>query len=265
MIYRTDYHSHTKYSDGHGWPEDYIPFAIKRGISELGFSDHLTLTEEQQDWSIKPSQLGEYCDRILSLNKNNSNIKIKLGLEIDFLPGKEDDIKAIINSYPFDYTIGSIHYLDGESVDLGPEYYQNRDLESLYSIYFETVAQAASTGLFNIMGHIDLVRMFGYFPSADLSTLYRKLAKSLKKSNVTVEINTNGRNKVLNDFYPDPVYLNIFREEGVSVCVNSDSHFPNGVGQYFDEAYAMIIGCGFKEMVTFNQRKMTLRKISKRL
>lgn len=262
MIYRTDYHIHTLFSDGKGDPEDYLAPALKEGLSEIGFADHLTLTDQQQDWSIDPSRLNEYCDSVLKLKDRSKNIKIRLGLEVDFLPGKEELILKSIRDLPLDYLIGSVHYLDNISVDTGPEYYENRDIYRLFDKYFEAVEKAAATGLFNIIAHPDLVRIYGHLPAEDPEPLYRRLAASLKRSDVAIEINTNGMNKPLSSFYPDSRYLRIFSEEGVPVCVNSDAHNPKRIAQYFDEAYALIISSGFKGMAVFNQKNREIVPIS---
>ena len=124
MIYRTDYHIHTNYSDGEGWPEDYINRAVEIGLSEIGFSDHLTLTDEQQDWSIKLPMLGEYIDRVNQLKEEVTGTKVRLGLEVDYFPDKEEQINKIISGLPLDYVIGSVHYMGEGTVDLGPEYYE---------------------------------------------------------------------------------------------------------------------------------------------
>ncbi|MBN1387969.1 MAG: histidinol-phosphatase [Bacteroidales bacterium] len=255
MIYRTDYHIHTNYSDGKGWPEDYIKAAIEKGLSEIGFSDHLTLTDEQQDWSIKLSRLGEYIDRINKLRETVTGIKVRLGLEVDYFPDKEEQIYQTISGLPLDYVIGSVHYMGEGTVDLGPEYYEGKDIDRLFELYFNLIAQAASSGLFDFMAHPDLVRIFRYFPSVNAEPMYRFLAGELSKSDVAFEVNTNGMNKPLKDFYPDRRYLHVFMEEGVPVCVNSDAHNPSRLGQYFDDAYTLIINAGFTEMVTFRKRE----------
>lgn len=259
MIYRTDYHIHTFYSDGKALPEDYIEPAKKAGLSEIGFSDHLTLTAERQDWSIDPSLLGEYCERIIRLKEKSKGIRVKLGLEVDYFPGKEDLIYQTICQFPFDYIIGAVHFLGDEPIYLSPEFYENRDIEKLFDLYFEMIGKAAGSGLFDIMAHPDLVRIFRYYPAHNPELLYRSLAVSLKMHNVAFEINTNGMNKPLSDFYPDRRYLHVFREEGVPVCVNSDAHNPLRTAQYFDEAYKLVAGAGFTEMALFDQRKRELR------
>jgi len=262
MIYRTDYHIHTNYSDGKGWPEDYIYRAIEIGLSEIGFSDHLTLTEEQQDWSIQLPMLGEYIDRVIKIKETVTDIKVRLGLEVDYFPDKEEQINKIISALPLDYVIGSVHYMGDGTVDLGPEYYEGKDIDRLFELYFKLIAQASRSGLFDFMAHPDLVRIFRYYPSVNAEPMYRFLAGELSKSGVAFEINTNGMNKPVKDFYPDRRYLHIFKEEGVPVCVNSDAHNPSRLGQYFDEAYRLIIQAGFTEMITFENRKRIPIQIS---
>ncbi|MEZ4999797.1 MAG: histidinol-phosphatase [Bacteroidales bacterium] len=254
MIFRTDYHIHTLYSDGKGWPEDYISHAIKSGLSEIGFSDHLTLTDQQQPWSILPERLNEYCERIKNLGENTRDIKVKLGLEVDYFPDREEQIREILERLPLDFVIGSVHYLADQSVDIGPEFYENRDIDRLFDSYFSMVEKAASSRLFDIIGHPDLVRIFRYHPANNPASLYKRLAGSLADSDIAFELNTNGMNKPLSDFYPDRRFLHLFSEAGVPVCINSDAHTPAKTAQYFDEAYALVIAAGFRDMAVFDRR-----------
>jgi histidinol-phosphatase (PHP family) len=257
MIYRTDYHMHSTFSDGRSVPEDYIIPAIKAGLSEIGFSDHITLFMPLQHWNMDPVNTGRYIDHIRNLKESTAGITIKTGLEVDYFPGKEEQTREFLNALPLDYVIGSVHYLGDQSVDMGPEYYVGKDVDRIFSEYFDTVCEAAASGLFDIIGHCDLVRIFGYRAS-DPEPLYRKLARALKESDITFEVNTNGRNKPVGDFYPDRRFLNVFLEEGVPVCVNSDAHMPQRVGQYFDEAYELLRYSGFTEMAVFEKRKRTM-------
>jgi histidinol-phosphatase (PHP family) len=254
MIYRTDYHMHTTFSDGRAIPEDYIATAINAGLSEIGFSEHITLFKELQSWNMDPADIYRYINHIKRLKEGTTEIKIRTGLEVDYFPGKEAETNEFLNPLPLDYVIGSVHYQGDESVDSGPEYYYGKDVDRIFNLYFDTVCKAASSGLFNIIGHCDLVRIFGYRAS-DPESLYRKLARVMKENDVAFEVNTNGRNKPLSDFYPDRRFLNIFLEEGVPVCVNSDAHMPQRVGQYFDEAYDLLRYTGFTEMAVFEGRK----------
>lgn len=254
MIYRTDYHMHSTYSDGRAEPEDYIIPAINAGLSEIGFSEHITLFMPLQSWNMDPVNVNTYTTHIKRIKESTTGINIRTGLEVDYFPGREAETKDFLNPLPLDYVIGSVHYQGDESVDSGPEYYQGKDVNRIYKMYFDTVCEAAASGLFDIIGHCDLVRIFGYRAS-DPKPLYRKLARVMKENDVAIEINTNGRNKPVADFYPDRRFLEVFLEEGVPVCVNSDAHMPGRVGQYFDEAYQLLRYTGFSEMAVFEGRK----------
>lgn len=246
---------HTVYSDGRAKPEEYLAAALSANLDELGFSDHLTLHSEPASWSMKPDLLPSYISHIKMLSENTRDIKVRTGLEVDFFAGKEDDIKARIDGAPLDYVIGSVHYLGNESVDLGPGFYTGKDPDYLFSAYFDQVCAAVESGLFDIIAHPDLIRIYGFMRPEGKEGLYRKLAVKMKEHDVAFEVNTNGRNKPLADFYPDRRFLHIFREEGVPVCVNSDAHMPSRTGQYFDEAYGLLREAGFTEMAVFSDRK----------
>jgi histidinol-phosphatase (PHP family) len=254
MIYRTDYHIHSSYSDGRAVPEDYIAPAIAAGLREIGFSEHLTLFKELEDWNMDPVNISPYLNHIENLRNNIKNIIIKTGLEVDFIEGKEEEIRKYLSLLPLDYIIGSVHYLGEKTVDVGPEFYEGKSIDKLFEAYFDSVCAAAASGIFDIIGHCDLIRIYGYKPFSDQEHLYRMLAKTMKSHNVTFELNTNGRNRPLADFYPDRKFLHIFREENVPVCVNSDAHMPLRVGQYFDEAYDLLRYAGFTEMAVFDKR-----------
>jgi histidinol-phosphatase (PHP family) len=254
MIYKTDYHMHSSYSDGRSTPEDYIAPAIAAGLSEIGFSEHLTLFKDLEDWNMNPVNISHYISHLENLKNSIKSIKIKIGLEVDFFAGKEKEIFSFLSSLPLDYIIGSVHYLGEKTVDVGPEFYEGKSIDRLFESYFDSVTTAAASGLFDIIGHCDLIRIYGYKPSSDQEPLYRKLAKTMKTHNVVFEVNTNGRNRPLADFYPDRRFLHIFREENVPVCINSDAHMPSRVGQYFDEAYELLRYIGFTEMAVFDKR-----------
>jgi len=255
MIYRTDYHIHTTYSDGKEIPDAYINAALKNHLKEIGFSEHITLMPGTEDWGMDEKRLPEYVSYILNLRKKNPEVRIRLGIEIDYIPGKEKETEKIIGSFPFDYIIGSVHYLGDQTVDLGPGFYIGKDINEIYENYFNLVCEAASTGFFDIMGHPDLVRIHRYKPQDDITHLYSMMASAFEIYDVAFEVNTNGRNKPLHDFYPDKRYLNLFAEHGVAVCVNSDAHFPARVGQFFDEAYDLLKRAGYNEMAVFKDRE----------
>jgi histidinol-phosphatase (PHP family) len=258
MLYRTDYHIHSTFSDGKASPEENITQAIAAGIKEIGFSEHLNLFVPNQLWCMDPRRIPEYIFYIRKLKKNYPDIKIKTGLEVDYFPGKEKEIYKFLNPLELDFVIGSVHYLGEQTVDSGPEFYENRNIDELYGTYFDYVNEAVASGLFDIIAHSDLIRIYDFKPSGSPEGLYRNLAVNMKIHDVAFEVNTNGRNRPFGDFYPDRRFLKIFCEEKVPVCVNSDAHIPIRIGQYFDEAYALLKEAGFKEMAVFNKRERYL-------
>jgi histidinol-phosphatase (PHP family) len=258
MIYKTDYHIHTTFSDGKSDPEEYISAAAAAGFREIGFSEHLNLVSDDQKWCMPPGRILEYISYIRKLRRSFPAIKIKTGLEVDYSPGKEEVIYKFLEGLNLDYVIGSVHYLGEKTVDSGPEFYENRDIDELFAAYFDRIIEAVASGLFDIIAHCDLIRIFNFKPACDPAPLYLKIAGAMRRHDVAFEVNTNGRNRILGDFYPDRRFLKIFREENVPVCVNSDAHFPQRVGQYFDEAYMLLKEAGFKEMAAFNKRERFL-------
>ncbi len=255
MIYKTDYHIHSLFSDGRAAPEDYLIPALKAGLNEIGFSEHLTLFVEDTGWSMNDKKAGIYLKHMKGFVEKTQEITVRTGLEVDFLQGREKEIHSFLKNIDIDYAIGSVHYLGETTVDNGPEFYNGKNIDRLYEDYFEQVIAAAASGLFDIIAHCDLIRIYGFRPSFDLEPWYRKLAESFKMHDVALEINTNGRNRPIADFYPDRKYVSIFREEGVPVCVNSDAHMPSRVAQYFDEAYDLLRNAGYTEMAVFRNRE----------
>jgi histidinol-phosphatase (PHP family) len=260
-MYITDYHTHTIFSDGREVPEAYIDKAIEARLSEIGFSEHLSLFSKNQDCCMDPDNVNNYIAYIKNLKNRYSEIFVRTGLEIDFFPGREKEISEFLDPLELDYRIGSLHYLGEDTVDFAPDFYEGKNIDRLYEIYFENLILAIESGIFDIIGHCDLIRIFGFKPTFSPEPFYRKIASSLRKYDIAFELNTNGRNKPIGDFYPDRRFIHIFSEEKVVVCVNSDAHFPARVAQYFEEAYDLLRKTGFKEMATYSQRKRIMKPL----
>lgn len=255
MLYITDYHIHTNYSDGTAEPEEYISTAIKKGFKEIGFSEHLNLFRTDLTWCIDMQKVPDYISHISSLKNQLDNIKIKTGFEIDYYPGKEKEINDIISSLNIDYAIGSIHFIGENTVDSSEDFYNGKSFNDIFVHYFEIVFEAIKSGLFDFIAHCDLIRIFGLKYQGNPEPLYRHLAHLMAKHEVALEINTNGKNKPLGEFYPDVRFLHLFKKENVPVCVNSDAHNPGRIGEYFSEAYQLLKDAGYTEMCTFNRRE----------
>ena len=242
-----------------GEPEEYVRQAMKVGLEEIGFSDHAPLvSHEDPRYTMNGAQLPLYHQMIEKVQKKFNPFTIKLGLEADYIPGFEDKTKAILSEYPYDFVIGSIHFIDKWAFDDPDEKikWKDKDINQVYRDYYKLLRKSAESGLFDIMGHVDLVKKFGHRASDDLTGEVESTAKVFKKSGVAVEINTSGLRKPVKEIYPSLWVLKIYRKAGVPITFSSDSHDPNDVGKDYDKAAALAGEAGYKEYNVFRRRKV---------
>ncbi len=260
-----DYHIHTKLC-GHafGEPEDYVREAIAKGLPEIGFSDHVPLPGIRDPYlSMAPGDLPRYVELVRDVQADVEEMEIRLGIEMDYLPGQMDESWKLVEPYEFDYIYGSVHYIDGwgfgDSRRLSS--YVGRDPDATYARYFELFCEAAREGGFDIMAHPDLVKKHGITTNLPLDELYAEAASALAEADVVVEINTSGLRKTALDVYPTLPFLRACVERGVPVTLGSDAHRPEQVGMDFDLALRLLTRAGVSELATFNGRKRTMRSI----
>lgn len=257
-----DYHWHTaRCGHASGTMQEYIDAARKIGLTEVGFADHIPLywlpkEERDPEYAMADADLPRYIKEVQDLQQQNLDISIKLGLEVDFIPGHENKAKEIIKDLPLDYVLGSIHYLDGWSFD-NPDYidqYQKWDIVELYQRYFEQVCTAASSGLFDIIAHTDLIKKFGYRPPGELTSIYQRTAQIFAQSGVCVELNTAGLRVPAKEIYPAVGLLKLLYQYQVPVTIGSDAHNPAQVGQGLNEAKQLLKAVGYDRITIFKQR-----------
>jgi histidinol-phosphatase (PHP family) len=258
-----DYHIHTRLcGHAHGEMDEYIQRARKVGLQEMGFADHIPMyfmPEKERDATIAmlEDELPEYVEAVLTRKKANPDLEIRLGLEADFVPGKEEILAEYLKAYPFDYIIGSIHFLDEWGFD-NPHFidvYQRWDIDELYHKYFQLVQQAAATRLFDILGHLDLIKKFGFRPTKDISNLYEETIRVIKDADVAIEINTAGLRVPVKEMYPTIDILKLCKKHDVPITLGSDSHKPEQVGMNFPEALKMLREIGINQLAIFEQRQ----------
>jgi len=259
-----DYHNHTaRCGHAEGTMEQYVERAIDLGLAEMGFSDHLYLyflPLERRDPSLamREEQLPEYVESVLKLQeKYRPRIQLRLGLEADYFPGHEEELRHILKPYPWDYVYGSVHFLGDWGFD-DPRHvdrYAQWDLDELYRHYFDHVKAAAGSGLFDVMGHLDLVKKFGHRPKSDVSDLYSSVARVLKNAGVAVEVSTAGLRKPIGEIYPGPLLLAECAQQGVPATLASDSHKPSEVGKDLDRAITALRAAGYNQIVRFDRRQ----------
>jgi histidinol-phosphatase (PHP family) len=259
MIPQVDYHMHTPLC-GHavGEPDEYVAQAKKVGLAEIGFSDHAPLVAyEDPRYTMSRDQLPLYHKMMEAVQKKHS-FRIKIGLESDYIPGREAQTREIIEGYAYDFVIGSIHFINDWAFD-DPDQkikWKDKDIDTVYRDYYKLLRQSAESRLFDIMGHVDLVKKFGHRPVKDLSGEVEETARVFKKSGVVVEINTSGLRKPVKEIYPALGILKIYKKAGVPITFSSDSHDPADVGRDYDKAAALAKEAGYKEYVAFAKRKI---------
>jgi len=251
---------HTYLSDGRDTHEQMVASAVFKGIGEIGISDHISL--KPVEWALPIDKIDHMVKRVQAVQAaNNKGVTIKFGVEMDYFPDKEKEIQETISHLPADYVIGSVHFIDDWNFDTDIAPYDSLDIDNFYKQYFRLVQQSAKSGLFDIIGHCDLAKKFAYYPAFDLYSLYDQTAKVFKDSDVVVEINTSGRIKPCNDFYPSANFLERLAFYKVPLTLGSDAHVEQNVGQFFDDAIAEIKALGYKDIVRFNKRKREMVRI----
>ena len=255
-----DYHMHTPLCrHATGEPADYAKHAVEIGLTEIGFSDHSPMLRDDFDnWRMRFNQLDEYVEKVRKVQKDFSELVIRLALEVDYLPGGEDWIRELAARHPWDYFIGSVHYVsDSWAIDDPQKIseWKNRDSFEVWSIYFERLTKAAESKLFEIIGHVDLPKKFGHRPNRDCTSLYENFLNAAKKNNCAVELNTAGLRKNCREIYPSREILRLAFEKGVPITFGSDAHAPEEVGMNFTEAISFAHEVGYKECCQFTKRE----------
>jgi histidinol-phosphatase (PHP family) len=255
-----DYHIHTSFShDANGNFVGYVKKAQKQSLYEIGFSDHF---HPEDKYFLKYNNLENYIKKVLEFKKN-TNFPVKFGLEVDFIPGFESKIEEIVEMKCFDYIIGSVHFIGNWCFDhpkLISEY-KKWDISELYHTYFNLVQRSVSSGFFDVVGHADLIKIFGYKPKRDMTKVFLETVKVFKERNICVEVNTRGLRKPCREIYPNRMFLKLCFDQGIPITLSSDAHSPEEVGSNFDQALKLIKEIGYKKIGTFTKRKLKLIEV----
>ena len=248
-----DIHNHTPLCNhAKGTPKEFINEAIKKGIKIYGFADHAPM-EFDYEYRMGFEDMDSYEKEIKTLKeKYKDKIEILIGYEVDFTPFVD---KRVLNR-KVDYLIGSVHFLDNWGFD-NPEFikeWERRDVDDVYKEYFTKIEEMANSRLFNIVGHLDLVKVFGHKPKKDIKEFAKNAIKAIKKANMAVEINTSGLRKPIKEAYPSDELLEMILNEGIDITFSSDAHSPEQVGYMLKDTIEKIKKLGVNEAVFFKNR-----------
>lgn len=257
---RADYHTHTPLcKHAVGTPEQYVAAAIANGLDEYGISDHAPCRPEPfDDWRMLEAELPSYLEWIEKAKAAaGREIKIRCGLECDWLKGCQPHIEKLAGFHPWDYLIGAVHYLDGWDFD-NPKWigkWKTTNVEEIWKLYWETYTEMAKSRLFDIMAHPDLIKKFAYYPAGDIKRFYEPAIQAIADTGATIELNTAGWHKTCAAPYPADDFLKLALSAGIGLVISSDAHAPDEVARDFTAAQTLARALGFKETRLFRGRK----------
>ena len=273
----TDYHVHLRPDDVDATPaeryltaanaERYREAAEERGIEELGVAEHVyRFTEALEVWQhdlwrhCARDDLDAYCDFV------REETDLKLGIEADFVPGREDRIANLLEQRDWDFVVGSVHFLRDSSLDT--EDYSiwgtGESADRIWRRYFETIAESALSGLYDVIGHPDLVKVWGAKaprPDKDPRYFYEPAVEAFAEAGVAVEVSTAGLRKPVGEIYPARPFLEMIVEAGCPIALSSDAHLPEQLGFRYEEALEVLAECGVTELAVFERRQRRMEPI----
>ena len=272
----TDYHVHLRLDDSPERFEQtftaanvdrYRETASERGIVELGVAEHIYRFSAALDIWDHPfwrryavDDLDAYCAFV------REETDLRLGIEMDFVPGREDRIATQLDGRDWDYVVGSIHFLRDQSLDT--EDYSiwgsGESAERIWRRYFETVAESARSGLYDIIGHPDLVKVWGRaapVPEGDLRRYYEPAVEAFAETGVTVELSTAGWRKPVAEQYPSAAFLEMLVDAGCPIALSSDAHVPEQLGFEYERALELLERVGVREIAVFERRERRLEPV----
>lgn len=259
-----DYHTHhDRCGHAEGCLEDYVRRGVEIGLKQLGLSDHMPLLHVDPatyypGMAMPMDELPRYVEEALRLKeKYKDQIDIRVGLEGDYIEGYEEEIERIVKGYPWDYVIGSVHFLGEWDISDSRQLHgwEGRDPFEVYRQYYDAVQKAARTGFYDFIGHLDVIKRFGFKPDRDVRHLEEETLDVIQEQGVAIELNASGMRMPAEEMFPSRRILESCLARGIPVTIGSDAHQPARLGEYLDQAVALLRDIGFRELATFANRK----------
>jgi histidinol-phosphatase (PHP family) len=256
----TDYHTHTPLCrHAEGLPRNYVAAARAAGLAEIGFSDHNPMPEPFDDWRMEWAEFPRYLELVAEARESAGGFPVRLSLECDYLEGREDWLEKTQFLAPWDYLIGSVHYIaPGWDVDNPRHLSRWREqgaVEEIWALYWRLYEKCVRSGFFEIAAHPDLAKKFGFRPAGELRRYYEPVIQAFVDSGTVMEVSTAGLRKEVAEIYPAREMLELAFSAGVPMVINSDAHAPGEVGRDFDQALRLVRAVGYTETVRFERRQ----------
>ncbi len=273
----TDYHVHLR-PDTKGTEAEkyftsenagrYREAAEAAGITELGVSEHIHRFHAALDVWDHPFWCQSAADDIDDyVEFVREETDLRLGIEADFVPGREDRMGNLLERFDWDYVIGSVHFLGGRAVDMHGAFDvwgRGEAPDKVWKRYFETLAESARSGLYDIIAHPDLVKVWGdkhACPDADPRRYYEPAVEAFAEVGIAVEVSTAGLRKPVGEIYPARAYLEMIVEAGCPIALSSDAHEPEHIGYGYDQALALLEDVGVSELAVFEGRERRMEPV----
>lgn len=269
------------------WLDLYLQQAKRLGLREVGIVDHLYRFKETRAYFERYMELDEqheygslqryWLERVMTENIDEfietiqqakekwreQGVTLKLGVEADYFIGGEEELATLLDGYPWDFVIGSVHFVDGWGFDNPQTEYifkrmDEAALKQHYQRFFETVEGMIASNLFDFVAHLDNFKVFNYKvqDKVFLDTAYKRIAKALIATNTATEINAGLYYRYpVKEMCPSPRFLQTLLAYGVEFTVSSDAHFPDDLGKFTFENAQQLKNAGVSSLVTFNQRE----------
>lgn len=284
----SDYHLHLHpHSPSAGAPpmgtyppghlERFVEVALSRGVTEVGFTEHLYRCVESEPvlgrwWEQDPdpqlqSEIAEWlaAERTLSLGRyveavadaKTRGLPVKLGMEVDFVPGTEDAVLELLAPYPFDYLVGSVHWIGAWNFmrEAGVPELERRGVRSAFEQYFAHETALAESGMIDVLAHADVIRRHRIQPEGDLRDLYEPVVAAAARTGTAVEVSSVGLRQPVGEVYPAPPFLALFQAAGVPITLASDAHLAEDAAWGHPEVVAAARAAGYVTYLRFERRR----------
>jgi histidinol-phosphatase (PHP family) len=260
------YHNHTSWSDGTCSVVEMVTEARRLGIEELGISDHLVLHPSgtvPEDWSMLPEQVPAYVAE-LQAQRTDDGPAIRVGLEVDWFPEQRQAIAELLSAYPLDFVIGSVHEIDGFEIDYRASAWQQLDDDGRNQIhrrYWQQIRSMAESQLFDIVGHLDLTKKFGFRPTIDLDEEITATLDAVAAADLVVELSSAGWYYPCQEPYPSVELLEQCHRRQIPVLPASDAHVPQHLVRDFDRSTKLLRATGYTRVARFAGRHRSFTEL----
>ncbi len=259
-----EYHIHSSFSvDSQAVMTEVCNQAVDVGITEIAFTEHVDFIPEEVNtgyFDYEPYIAEIECCRKLF----EGRLTILMAAEMDYCFDFESEMRDWLDSRELDFVVGSVHYLRGRgniSEPRAEDFFSGRSVTEVYTPYFEQVLCAAKSGLFDSLGHLDLIKRYGVktygpFDPIEFEDQIRVILQTIIDGGVCLELNTSGIRQGPKEMYPCESVVAMYREMGGElITTGSDSHRAKDAGNGLTEAYEMLERQGFDSVMSFRNRR----------